>query len=101
MFRVIQTSRLESSDSTASYSVMLDKEYIVGEFIDAVLSNDKEWGTIGIHKRGTVFGDPKCEYKYGALLNTLPDDILNKKVVSATGDGGWYMMNYILKVRRR
>ena len=37
----------EGSDCTALYIVQLDKEYTVRGFVKTVLSNDKEWATLG------------------------------------------------------
>lgn len=94
----------ERVDCTAPYNIILDKEYDVREFVDTVLNNrEKEWGYIGMYKESgsfenRVFGSPNCEYKWGKLLSFLPDDILDKKVLSVSADGGWSRMDYILKI---
>ena len=93
----------ERGDCMAPYDVILDKEYTIKEFVDAVLKRNKEWGYIGIYNKDSVFSDrlfgkPRCEYRYGELLSNLPGDILNKKVLSVSGNGGWTRMDYILKI---
>lgn len=94
MFRLHGAGR-ERGDCTAPYHVELDKVYTVDEFVHTVLTR-KEWGYIGIYCKGTIFGEPKCEYRYDKLLYALPDDVLDKKIVKAEADGGWSRMDYLL-----
>ncbi len=57
-------------DCTAGYKVTLTKEYTVGEFVNEVVSNEKEWGYVGIKKEGDPWfsrGNPNCEYRWGAV----------------------------------
>ena len=99
MFKLKQI-RPAGSDCTAPYEVILDKEYTVREFINTVLTNEpREWGSIGIIKRGAVFGDPCCEYRCGELLSHLPDDILDRNIDWACAHGGWSLMNYQLRLK--
>lgn len=97
MFRLIHYAG-PYSDETSSYSVALDKEYTVGEFIDAVLLNKSEWGYIGIYDSKTIFGDPYCEYRCGELLTKLPSEYLKLKIKSATASGGWSRMDYLFVI---
>lgn len=86
-------------DCTAPYDVILDKTYTVEEFVEAVLTIHDEWGYIGISKKGAIFGDPKCEYRYGELITEpLPDNVLNRKVKEAKASGGYTRMDYFLKI---
>lgn len=94
MFKLYSAGKVRG-DCTAPYDVELDKEYTVNEFVQTVLTR-KEWGYIGIYCHGTFFGEPKCEYKYDKLLYTLPDNVLNKKVIKVKADGGWSRMDYLL-----
>lgn len=99
MFKLIQTGR-EGGDCTAPYDVELDKEYTVREFITEVLINrPNEWGDIyyceGVKIR--LVDDPHCEYRYGILLTTLPEEILDKKVIYVTAHGGWSSMDYFIR----
>lgn len=85
-----------SSDCTAPYDVIFHKQCTVREFVDYVLTSD-EWGYIGVYKRGSIFGDPCCEYSYGKLkTNPLPEGVLSKIIVCAEASGGWTRMDYQL-----
>lgn len=95
----LKQSSVVRGDETASYSVELEKQYTVNEFIIEVLSNAGEWGYIGIKCKNTFFGNPKCEYKWGKLISNLPEDYLSKKVISVEADGGWSRMDYLLVVK--
>ncbi len=100
MFKMRATA-FPGGDCTAPYAVMLDKEYTVEEFVNAVLTNKAEWGYIGIEHKGATFGAPNCEYKYGHLLNELPQEVLCEKVVSARAHGGWTRMDYYLTINKK
>lgn len=39
---------------------------------------------------------PRYRYKRGQLMDFIPEDVLNKKVVRGTANGGWNMMNYYI-----
>lgn len=99
MFKFIQTTGI-SSDCTSGYKIILDKEYTVKSFIETVLKErPKEWGYISISTKGSLFGNPSCEYRYGEIISKPLDNIfLNKKVVDVTASGGWSSMNYIMKL---
>ena len=94
MFKLHSAGKVRG-DCTAPYNVELDRAYTVNEFVNTVLTR-KEWGYIGIHCDGTFFGEPKCEYKYDKLMYTLPDNVMNRRVVKAEADGGWSRMDYLL-----
>ncbi len=85
-------------DCTAGYSVTLDKDYTVEEFINEVLTKN-EWGYIGIWSDEQAWfdrGDPYCEYKRDKLITQMPNDIMGKKIVKAKASGGWSNMDYLL-----
>ena len=88
----------ERSDCTAKYRVILDKEYTVRTFIKEVLKRKEEWGYIGIEKKGAIFGDPVCEYRYGKLLSKMKKEVLDKPIISVKADGGYSCMDYLLKI---
>ena len=94
MFKMYMAGEM-GGDCTAPYEVELDKEYTVNEFVQAVLTK-REWGYIGIDCRGEIFGRPKCEYRDDKLLYSLPDNVLNKKVIKVKASGGWSRMDYLL-----
>ena len=89
------------NDGTASYKIVLDREYNVQEFINEVLKNKKEWGYIGIKSDNFLkfFGEPFCEYRYGKLLNALPNHILSKSIKSVNAHSGRSRMDYILELK--
>ena len=95
----------ERGDCTAPYSIQfINEEYTVKTFVEAILKNTREWGTIGIYvpigKRETITdaikGKPYIEYRWGEQEGEFPTDILDKKVIGASGDGGWSSMDYLL-----
>lgn len=86
-------------DCTAGYSVKMDKEYTVKEFVDEILKNANEWGYIGIFKEGQAWyerGTPHCEFRRSELITKLPDEIMDKIIVNAKASGGWSRMDYLL-----
>ena len=97
MFRLSQIGETRG-DCTAPYSVTLDRDYTVEEFVQTVVSITDEWGYIGINDGHTIFGNPRCEYRWGKLLSTLPDEVREKKLVSVKADGGWSRMDYLLTI---
>ena len=97
MFKLVQSGPT-GGDGTASYDILLNGEYTVGQFINDVLLDKREWGYIGIHDGCSIFGNPKCEYRYGELISNLPDEYLTLGVTNAKAGGGWSLMNYILTV---
>lgn len=79
------------SDCTSVFEVILDREYTVRDFINAVLSNG-EHGCIEIKGSSLV-----CEYHGSAIKSgAFPDDVLQEKVLSAKAYGGWSLMDYEL-----
>lgn len=96
MLRYIQTTPT-SSDCTACYDVELDKEYTVEGFMEAILKRDlREWGKFAIFNENYPFGYPQCNYRGRALKESFPIDILKKKVVKVTSNGGRSLMDYII-----
>lgn len=97
MFKLTQLSP-EGSDCTAPYSVELDREYTVAEFVEAVLSRTREWGHVNITNGDDYFGDKICEYSHGDLKGEVPEAFKDLKVISARAHGGWSAMDYYLIV---
>lgn len=97
MFHMYQSTPV-AGDCTCGYRIELDKEYTVGEFINAVLSEkNKEWGSIGIYDGRSIFGSPGCQYEYGTLTtDNLPEDTLNATINSVSASGGWSRMDYLI-----
>lgn len=79
-----QISQLRG-DCTASYSISGYKATTIGEFVDEVLAECKEeWG----------YFNSIYEYRYGHLLNEIPEEISKQRISKIYGDGGWTRMDY-------
>ena len=100
MFKFIHTNG-PYSDCMSDYDIELDKSYTVGEFIETVLKEKpKEWGYIGIYKKGKIFGDPVCEYRYEKLITEpLPEEFLIQDIKEIKASGGWSRMDYLIKLK--
>lgn len=88
------------SDCTGPYVVIFSKGMTVGDFISEILQfHTSEWGYIGIHYPGEVFGKPYIEYSKGKLTTEpMPDEFLDKKIISVSGSGGWSRSDFILYI---
>jgi len=84
-------------DETATYEVLLDKEYTVKTFVDEVLKDKYEWGDVVLDNNSNTL---ICQYRKGIRLKRIPDEYKDKKVISATSDGGWSLMEYKLKIEK-
>lgn len=88
---------VERGDCTYAYKVDGYSARTVREFIDEVLhERPQEFGYIAVG--GMFISHPCCEYRYGKLLSTLSDDLLDKRIVRVDADGGWSNMDYALYV---
>ena len=77
-------------DETHDYIVTHSTAKTAGEFVQEVLrERADEWGEF-------IFGDNYSGFKYrhGVLLNPLPDEKANQKIVSIKANGGWSAMDY-------
>ena len=96
----------ESGDCTAPYEVRFHKneELTVKEFVDQVLLDVREWGTIGIYneQKFRISGNPAIFYRYGKIKNdiTFDKDILDSIVTAASAHGGWTCMDYLLYIKK-
>lgn len=94
----------DRSDCTAAYTVDLCKDCTVTLFVNEILRcRSSERGTIKIFCKetpGWIIKSPEamCTYKYGKIVSSLPDIYANKKVLSASADGGWSLMDYCLVI---
>lgn len=100
----------ERGDCTAPYVVIfsnINPHPTVKEFLDSVISNKREWGEI------LITPDPNCtnvwsligkkrdilDYKWGEWgkqYDIFLEKYSDQTIVSATADGGWSRMDYIL-----
>lgn len=78
-----------SGDCTAPFEVVLSKGCTLKELIEAVISNEREWGYVGLE------GVNKCEYRWGKVLfNNFSNAELDCVVDRVTASGGWTRMDY-------
>lgn len=91
----------QGGDCTGPYYITLKRECTVGEFIENWISNKQEWGYFGIYDgKGTPFGNPQCEYRYGKIItDPLPEEILNKKIKHIHGHGGWTRSDFLFELK--
>lgn len=99
MIKLIQSGP-DGGDATVPYSVVLEKKCTVKEFADAVrFECPGEWGSITVIVSGEDISFLECQrvlnYAYGKEQeNFIPNEIMQKEVLSVTAAGGWSRMDY-------
>ena len=87
------------SDCTDVWDYTFSREYTVREFIDEILSANKEHGSIRIND---FFSGPKCEFA-GEFMDD-PDDefkaLLDEKVEKVSSNGGYGSMDYVIVTKK-
>lgn len=102
MLKFIQTHET-GGDCTAPYDVMLDKPYTVGAFVEEVLATrSNEWGNFNVMGSGSDYFHPtaRVEYRYGKLLEALPENLLSMQIDRVKAHGGWTNMDYRLYITK-
>lgn len=109
MFTLIQCPQT-NHDYMTRYIVRLDKEYTLYEFIDAILTNNKdERGRIKIKIANSNIGKtvdcdhyPGIDYRYGNIASkpNIPEKVFGYKVKSVTAREGWLSMIYIVTLEK-
>ena len=85
------------SDDTYEYLIDFSKPMTVRQFIDECLAKKGEWGSISIND---CLRGPKCDYSHGVILGEpFSEEILNKEVEAAHGNGGWSCSDFVLLVK--
>jgi hypothetical protein len=79
-------------DCTSSYNFTLNREMTLQEFLDLVISNEREWGQVAFSR----FGDPIAEYKWGKITVLKVKDTSFKIKTTGTAHGGWSLMDYYI-----
>jgi len=84
----------DCGDATSWYSVT--GAATLRNLIDEVLNDkDDEWGYITVNN---IFDGIKLKYDHGRIVsNAIPDYYLDKPIKSIQANGGWSMMEYIVK----
>jgi len=96
-------------DQCSAYYVEVSPSATVRSVIENILSNKGEWGAIRIERENWRDNDHKVEYKYGELIkNDMTEDekyfwnnLLDWKVVSMRGYGGWSCSDYWLTIQSK
>lgn len=92
------------SDETAPYSVTNYQAKTVVEFVHEVLEqNPNEWGYIKMKDEpaGNDFNwNTRIEYRYGKLLNEIPDAWQSREIDKVDAAGGWSRMDYFITAKR-
>ena len=85
-------------DETTPYSVIGYRAQTVVEFVNEVLSEyPSEWGYFKVKTKDHGFlGSPRIEYRYGELLNEIPDEWQHVEIENIESCGGWSCMDYMI-----
>lgn len=96
MFKLYATD-CSPRDLDVFYKIEFDKAYTVKEFIEAVLSNTNDRGSISINRGKRTI--EQIGYEQGKLTSSknLSPKILNTKVLSASAMASWAGMSYTLE----
>ena len=100
MFKLIKRSRSDN-DKCTKYDVVLDKEYTVEEFIDAIAD-----GSNGTHGQITIKNDKEAiescayniesiDYRHCVLQNT------EEKIKQVWANGSWLKINYTILLENK
>lgn len=95
MIELVETGGMYS-DATCSYDGIIHKATTIEQFIENVLKDNKEWGSIYIGR--SLSREKVCEYRYGKILFLNRNINKNKYIKSFSAHGGWSNMDYFLEV---
>lgn len=91
-------------DQTECYAVELERERTVRDFVQSILVQcPREWGIVRIFPAG-ISAAPmfRYEYKHGKArpnADALPDEVLDAEVASVDATGGWFRMDYDVRLK--
>ena len=85
-------------DQTTPYAVTEYQAKTIVEFInEAIERNPKEWGYFEVKsKDGGFLFCKRVEYRYGELLNEIPDEWQYREIEKIEACGGWTRMDYYI-----
>lgn len=98
MFNLVQSGPVYG-DSTSNYTVVLERDYTIFEFIEELLLRVSDWGSVIVV--GDELGLIKfvLKYKYGEVKSSnITSDLLSSKVINITCHGGYTRMDYTIKL---
>ena len=112
MFRLIDVTPM-AGDCSIGLEVEFYKPCTISEFINYISDNisksEHEFGTFGtiiikqkikrLFKEISLDYKGRCEYEFGKIIsNNIPDEIMNKQIISATALQAWSQITWNLIV---
>lgn len=98
-FELNCTHRAQSNMGSNQYDLKFRRSITVREFIEEILEDGREWGVVRVDIGEDHYWDnPTCEYSRGKLISKLPEEYLDRIIVSGKSDGCWGNMDYLLKM---
>lgn len=100
MFKLIKRPRFDN-DQYTKYDVVLDKEYTVEEFIDAIAD-----GRNGTHGQITIKNDKQAIESFGYNIESINYrhcrlQNAEEKIKQVWADGGWVKINYTILLENK
>lgn len=98
-FELNCTYRAQSNYGSDFFDVVFRKKLTVREFIKELLIDGCQWGYIRVDIGEEYYWkNPTCEYYRSRLISKLPEEYLDRIIVSGTSNGCWGNMDYLLKL---
>ena len=100
--KFIQTAPT-GGDETAPFDVSEYQAKTIVEFINEVMKHSNEWGYIEVKDEPAGDGFHWCtriEYRYGELLNEIPDAWQYREIGNVKAAGGWSRMDYYITPKK-
>lgn len=99
-FELNCTHRSQSNMGSNIYELVFRKQITVRKFIEEILEDGREWGVVRVDIGEDHYWDnPTCEYSRGKLISKLPEEYLDRIIVSGKSGGCWGNMDYWLKMK--
>jgi len=91
-------------DGTSPYHIRLMRSFTVKEFVERVLNEVGEWGTIEIKvpdQRGAAWIKAWARYSHGDIVEESQDftSYYNNTINHVYGHGGWSNSNFYIEVK--
>ena len=87
----------EDMDYLAGLAKSYQAKTIVEFINEAIERNPKEWGYFEVKsKDGGFLFCKRVEYRYGELLNEIPDEWQYREIEKIEACGGWTRMDYYI-----
>ena len=86
-------------DCTSDYILDLELTCTVRQLVEEILERE-EWGSITIFKLNItgIRDQISCEYKHDKIIEgSIPEEIMDKVIYDCRANGGWSLMNYVIR----